>query len=84
MKGRQEMKKCGRYSNEFEGEVLRMAETSDKPIVELERDLGLSTGLIMSSIVVNTEVSSLLESEVMHPTHLYRGIDLLRAVLAAL
>lgn len=34
------MKKRGRYSNEFKQEVLRMTETSDKPIVELERDLG--------------------------------------------
>ena len=39
-------KKGGRYSNEFKQEVLRMAETSDKPIAELERELGLSTGLI--------------------------------------
>lgn len=40
------MKKRGRYSNEFKEEVLRMAETGDKPIAELERDLGLSPGLI--------------------------------------
>ena len=40
------MKKRGRYTNEFKQEVLRMAETSDKPIAELERDLGLSPGLI--------------------------------------
>lgn len=40
------MKKQGRYSNEFKQEVLRMAETSDKPTAELERDLGLSAGLI--------------------------------------
>ena len=40
------MKRRGRYTNEFKQEVLRMAETSDKPIAELERDLGLSPGLI--------------------------------------
>ena len=40
------MKKRGRYSNEFKQEMLRMAETSDKPIAELERDLGLPPGLI--------------------------------------
>ncbi len=40
------MKKRGRYSNEFKEEVLRMADTSDKPIAEIERDLGLSPGLI--------------------------------------
>jgi transposase len=40
------MKRRGRYSNEFKREVLRMAETSDTPITELERDLGLSAGLI--------------------------------------
>ncbi len=34
------------YTNEFKQEVLRMAETTDKPISELERDLGLSAGLI--------------------------------------
>lgn len=39
-------KKKGRYSNEFKQEVLRMAETSEKPISELERDLGLSAGLV--------------------------------------
>lgn len=39
-------KKRGRYSNEFKQEVLRMAETSEKPISELERDLGLSAGLV--------------------------------------
>ena len=40
------MKKRGRYSNEFKQEVLRMAETSDKAISELERDLGLSPSLV--------------------------------------
>jgi len=34
------------YINEFKQEVLRMAETTDKPMSELERDLGLSAGLI--------------------------------------
>ena len=40
------MKKQGRYSNEFKEEVLRMAETTDKSLSELEQDLGLSHGLI--------------------------------------
>jgi transposase len=40
------MKKQGRYSNEFKQEVLRMAASSSKSISELERDLGLSAGLI--------------------------------------
>jgi len=40
------MKRRGRYSNEFKQEVLRLAETSDKAISELERDLGLSPGLV--------------------------------------
>lgn len=40
------MKKQGRYSNEFKDEVLRMAETTDKTLSELEQDLGLSHGLI--------------------------------------
>jgi len=40
------MKKQGRYSNEFKDEVLRMAETTDKSLSELEQDLGLSHGLI--------------------------------------
>jgi transposase len=35
-----------RYNNEFKQEVLRMAETTDQSIAELERDLGLSPGLI--------------------------------------
>ena len=39
-------KRRGRYSNEFKQEVLRMAETTDKSISELERDLGLTHGLI--------------------------------------
>jgi transposase len=30
----------------FKREVLRMAETSDKPLAQLEQDLGLSAGLI--------------------------------------
>jgi len=40
------MKKRGRYAEEFKREVLRMAETSDKPLAELEQDLGRSAGLI--------------------------------------
>jgi transposase len=40
------MKKRGRYAEEFKQEVLRMAETTDKPLAELEQDLGLSAGLI--------------------------------------
>ncbi len=38
------MKKRGRYSNEFKQEVLRLAETSDKSLSELEQELGLSQG----------------------------------------
>lgn len=34
------------YSREFREEVLRLAESSEKSISELERDLGLSEGLI--------------------------------------
>jgi len=40
------MKRRGRYSTEFRQEVLRMAETTDKSISELERELGLSPGLV--------------------------------------
>jgi transposase len=40
------MKKRGRYAEEFKREVLRMAETGDKPLAQLEQDLGLSAGLI--------------------------------------
>lgn len=40
------MKKRGRYSNEFKQETLRLAEASDKTVSELERELGLSAGLI--------------------------------------
>jgi transposase-like protein len=40
------MKKQGRYSNEFKEKILRMAETTDKSLSELEQDLGLSHGLI--------------------------------------
>ncbi len=35
------MKKRGRYAEEFKREVLRMAETSDKPLAQLEQDLGV-------------------------------------------
>lgn len=44
--GGQTIKKRGRYAEEFKHEVLRMAATSDKPLAELEQDLGLSAGLI--------------------------------------
>jgi transposase len=40
------MKKRGRYSNEFKQEVLRLADTTDKAVSELEQELGLSHGLI--------------------------------------
>lgn len=59
-------KKRGRYSNEFKQEVLRMAETSEKSIADLERDLGLSSGLIrkwMQRYRVNEDESGLQLSE---------------------
>lgn len=34
------------YSREFKLETLRLVETSDKPIAQIERELGLSKGLI--------------------------------------
>lgn len=39
-------KRQGRYSKEFKEEVLRMSEMGDKSIAELERELGLTRGLI--------------------------------------
>jgi transposase len=35
-----------RYSQAFKREALRLLETSDKSIAEIERDLGLSAGLL--------------------------------------
>lgn len=40
------MGKHRQYTDEFKHEALRLAETSEKPISELERDLGLSSGLL--------------------------------------
>ena len=40
------MKRRKQYTEEFRREVLRMAEGTEKPIRELEKDLGLSQGLI--------------------------------------
>lgn len=40
------MGKHKQYSDEFKHEALRLAETSAKSISELERDLGLSAGLL--------------------------------------
>ena len=40
------MKRRKQYTEEFRHEVLRMAENTEKPIRELEKDLGLSQGLI--------------------------------------
>lgn len=40
------MKKREQYSQEFKEEVLRLAETTEKSIGELEQDLGLSHVLI--------------------------------------
>ena len=39
-------KKRRTYSREFKLETLRLVETSDKPIAQIERELGLSSGLI--------------------------------------
>lgn len=40
------MKRRKQYTEEFRREVLHMAEGTEKPIRELEKDLGLSQGLI--------------------------------------
>jgi transposase-like protein len=40
------MKRRKQYAEEFKREVLRMAANSEKPVGELEKDLGLSQGLI--------------------------------------
>lgn len=40
------MGKHRQYTDEFKHEALRLADTSGKPISELERDLGLSNGLL--------------------------------------
>lgn len=40
------MKRRKQYTEEFKREVLRMAANTEKPIGELEKDLGLSQGLI--------------------------------------
>lgn len=39
-------KKRRTYTREFKLDAIRLAETSDKSIVEIERDLGLSVGQI--------------------------------------
>ena len=39
-------KKRKTYTREFKLEAVQLAETSDKPIAEIERDLGLSVGQI--------------------------------------
>jgi transposase len=39
-------KKRRTYTREFKLDTIRLAETSDKPIAEIERDLGLSVGQI--------------------------------------
>ena len=39
-------KRQGRYSKEFKQEVLRMSEVGDKSTAKLERELGLTRGLI--------------------------------------
>jgi transposase len=44
--GIRKMKRRKQYTEEFRCEVLRMAEGTEKPIGELEKDLGLSQGLI--------------------------------------
>ncbi len=40
------MKRRKQYTEEFRREVLRLAEDTEKPIRELEKDLGLLQGLI--------------------------------------
>lgn len=40
------MKRRKQYTEQFRLEVLRMAEGTEKPIRELEKDLGLWQGLI--------------------------------------
>jgi transposase len=39
-------KKRRTYTREFKLDTIQLAETSDKPIAEIERDLGLSVGQI--------------------------------------
>ena len=39
-------KKRRTYTREFKLDAIQLAETSDKPIAEIERDLGLSVGQI--------------------------------------
>ena len=60
------MKKRGWYSNEYKQEVLRLAEKGDRTTTELERDLGLSAGLIrkwQQRYRVNEATSELERSE---------------------
>lgn len=40
------MKKRRTYSMEFKRDALRLAETSGKPIAQIERDLGITEGLL--------------------------------------
>lgn len=40
------MKKRRTYSMEFKRDALRLAETSGKPIAQVERDLGITEGLL--------------------------------------
>lgn len=39
-------RKRNRYTREFKLEALRLVETSGKRVAEIERDLGLSSGLL--------------------------------------
>ena len=60
------MKKRGWYSNEYKQEVLRLAEEGDRTTTDLERELGLSAGLIrkwQQRYRVNEENSELERSE---------------------
>lgn len=39
-------RKNRRYTEEFKLEALRLAASTDKPLVEIERDLGITHGLL--------------------------------------
>ena len=55
------------YSDEFKREALRLQETSDKRVAEVERELGLSHGLLRqwkARFRVNGETDSLELNEV--------------------
>jgi len=68
------MKRRKQYLEEFRHEVLRMAENTAKPIRELEKDCGLSQGLIRqgSSAITPTKQQRPLQSSSKREAEMHR------------